>query len=94
MLVVRRLRWDAWNVEHIARHRVLPEEVEEVCHGPYVASETYGGRLRVIGPTSGGRMLTVILAPEGRGMFYPVTARPTSRQERRLYDALTGDDAP
>ena len=33
MIVVRRLTWDSWNVPHIARHGVVPQEVEEVCHG-------------------------------------------------------------
>ena len=63
MLSVRRLIWDAWNVAHIARHRAIPEEVEEVCHDKPVTSETYKGRLRVVGLTRSGRILTVILAP-------------------------------
>jgi len=25
--------WDDSNIHHIARHRVLPEEVEEMSHG-------------------------------------------------------------
>jgi hypothetical protein len=51
MLSIRRLIWDPWNVGHIARHRVTPEEVEEVCHGEPVTSQTYKGRIRVVGPT-------------------------------------------
>ena len=86
MAFVRRLRWDAWNVDHIARHDVTPEEVEEVCHGQPMTSETYKERLRLIGPTSAGRMLTVILAPELQGAYYPITARPASRNERRRYE--------
>jgi uncharacterized DUF497 family protein len=85
MSFVRRLRWTDWNVAHIARHSVLPEEVEQVCHGDVWTTETYSGRLRVIGPTSRGRVLTVILAPEGRGVYFPVTARPASRKERQAY---------
>lgn len=83
MLFVRHLRWVAWNVDHIARHDVTPEEVEEVCHGRCRVTETYGGRLRVIGPTGLGRVLTVILSPEEDGIYFPVTARPASRRERR-----------
>ena len=33
MIVIRRLVWDTWNIVHIARHDVVPDEVEEVCHG-------------------------------------------------------------
>lgn len=47
MLTIRRLIWDAWNVAHIARHHVIPEEVEEVCHGLPQTSQTYKGRIRV-----------------------------------------------
>jgi uncharacterized DUF497 family protein len=86
MLSVRRLIWDAWNVAHIARHRVIPEEVEEVCHDKPVTSETYKGRLRVVGLTRSGRILTVILAPTpDADVYYPITARPADRKERRNY---------
>jgi uncharacterized DUF497 family protein len=92
MLHVRLLIWDTWNVPHITRHQVVPEEVEEVCHGQPITSETYNGRLRVVGPTLNGRMLTVILAPqEEQGVYYVVTARPADRRERRNYDQQRGN---
>ena len=72
---------------HIARpaHEVMPEEVEEVLHGDYTMRETYKNRLLVIGPTRSRRMLAIVLAPEGEGVYYTVSARPASRQERRIY---------
>ncbi len=86
MIFVRKLLWDAWNVAHIARHRVVPEEVEQVCHDAPFTSETYRGRLRVIGATPEGRILTIILAPSGKSeIYYPVTARPADRKERAVY---------
>ena len=86
MLSVRRLIWDAWNVAHIARHHVIPEEVEEVCHDEPITSETYKGRIRVVGLTRSGRILTVIVAPTtDTGVYYPITARPADRKERRNY---------
>ena len=91
MLFVRRLIWDTWNIAHIARHDVIPDEVEEVCHGQPVTSQTYNGRIRVVGPTRRHRMLTVILAPmEEPGVYYPVTARPADRKERRNYEQQRG----
>ena len=91
MLFVRRLIWDTWNIAHIARHDVIPDEVEEVCHGQPMTSHTYKGRLRVVGPTRSRRMLTVILAPtEEPGVYYPVTARPADRKERRGYAQQRG----
>lgn len=95
MLNIRRLRWDDWNVPHTARHQVTQEEVEEVCRGQPVTSETYKGRFRVVGPTRRGRMLTVILAPqEEEGIYYPVTARLADRKERRNYRQQRGDERP
>ena len=91
MLVIRRLIWDSWNVAHIARHVVTPDEVEEVCHGEYIVRQTYDERLLLIGPlligpALNGRMLVVILGPtKKRGVFYPVTARSASKKERNLY---------
>ena len=92
MLFIHRLIWDSWNVTHIARHRVAPEEAEEACHGRPMTSKTYKGRIRVVGPTRSRRILTVILAPKGRGVYYPVTARPASRKERLRYKEQKGDE--
>jgi hypothetical protein len=52
MLVIRRLICEAWNVAHIARHEITPEEVEEFCHGKPIMQEGYGGRSLVIGPSN------------------------------------------
>ena len=80
MLVVRRLIWDPWNVAHIARHQVTPDEVEEVCHGDPIVQVGKQGRSLVFGPTQAGRMLAIVLDPEtGEGVYYPETARPASR---------------
>lgn len=87
MIVVDKLVWDSWNVEHIARHDVIPEEVEEVCHGKYIVRETYDKRLLLIGPTLSERMLAIVLGTTKRkGRYYPVTARPASKKEIRLYE--------
>jgi uncharacterized DUF497 family protein len=85
MLLIRRLIWDPGNVGHIARHQVTPEEVEEVCHGDPILRQAYGGRIMLIGLTSAGRFVAVVLDPAGDDAYYPVTARPASRKERRLY---------
>lgn len=76
---------------HIARHGIIPDEVEEACHGDPYTDEGKKGRIRLVGPTRSGRMLAVILDPEeGEGVYYPVTARPASRQERRLHRGQKG----
>ena len=85
MIYVCRLIWDGWNVEHIARHAVTLEEVEEVCHSDAVVRRTREGRLLLVGRTDAGELLTVILDPQGQGVYYPVTARPASVAEKRSY---------
>lgn len=92
MASLRRLIWDTWNVPHIARHQVTPEEVEQVCQGDPVELQSYAGRLLLIGPTEAGKMLAVVLSPLGRGVYYPVTARPASRKERRYYREQKGGE--
>ncbi|HZU03762.1 MAG TPA: hypothetical protein VFA10_29125 [Ktedonobacteraceae bacterium] len=87
MVYIARLVWDSQNVPHIARHDVVPEEVEEVCHGRHIASQTYKKRILIIGPTQSGRMLAVVLdRTKKKNVYYPVTARPASKREIREYD--------
>ena len=93
MLSIVRLVWDEWNVRHIARHNIVPDEVEEVCHGDPYPEKGKKGRLRLTGPTTSGRMLVVVLDPgEEPGAYYPVTARPASRKERRAYQIAKGGE--
>lgn len=81
MVVVKGLIWDEWNKEHIAKHGVSAEEVEEVFHGKYLAIKSYRKRIQVSGSTKKGRKITIILSPEDRelkpyenGIYYPITA--------------------
>lgn len=90
MVVIRRLVWDPGNVAHIARHQVGPKEVEEVCHGDPLVQQGNVGRTVLVGPTAAGRMLEVVLDPEGNGVYYVVTAHPTSRRDRALYQQEKG----
>lgn len=92
MLSIRRLIWDPWNVGHIARHKVTPEEVEEACHGDPLVQQGKVGRTVLIGPTAAGRMIEVVLDPEGGGVYYVVTAHPASRKDRALYRREKGDE--
>ena len=88
------LRWDPGNAAHIRRHQVRPEEVEEVVAGTGVRRRGQFARTILIGPTSSGRMLTVVLELEVDDRYYPVTARPASRKERRQYAVQMGGGSP
>ncbi len=63
MLVIRRMIWDAWNVAHIARHAVTPEEVEEICQADPQTEDAKKGRIRITGATSKGRIISAFLDP-------------------------------
>lgn len=88
---IEELVWDEWNIGHIARHDVVPTEVEEVCRGAKIANRTYGDRISLIGPTSIGRLLYLVLVPRGGNTYYPLTARVADKKERTVYIEEKGD---
>lgn len=93
---IDRLHWDAWNRDHLTKHGVAPEEAEEVVAGEAVVRETYKERLLFIGPTLGGRVLTVVAGPvpDQAGVYYVFSARPASRKERRYFKEQKGGPTP
>ena len=80
-------RWNAWNVEHIAEHGVLPEEAEEIVQSarrPYPRRE--GDRTyRVRGRTFGGQWLQVIYIVDPSGTIYVIHARPLTESEKKQF---------
>lgn len=81
MTVVNSLIWDDWNREHLTRHHISPEEVEEICHGKHLTVESYRRRILIMGKTKAGKGLSIVLSPEnpnlkpyGHGIYYVVTA--------------------
>lgn len=78
--------WDHHNLEHIARHGVSDEEVEEASADPQrVPFSAHSGHVGLIGKTAAGRVLVVILARKGPGRWRPVTARGASPREKQSY---------
>lgn len=90
------LLWEDGNQEHIARRTVLPEVAEEVIAGTPVVRETYKQRLQFVGPTSAGRILSIVVGPvpDQPDTYYVFSARPASRKERRAYEHATGGAVP
>ncbi|MFQ5801368.1 MAG: BrnT family toxin [Candidatus Methylomirabilales bacterium] len=82
---VERFDWDEDNIEHIARHGVLPEEVEEVFDfGPYLR-KAKGGLYAAYGQTDAGRHLVVFFRYRAKGVIRVITARQMTGRERSLY---------
>jgi uncharacterized DUF497 family protein len=81
------LQWDKFNVEHIAQHDVSVSEIQEACTNQIDVLSGYDGRQMLFGKTNSGRYVTVILARKTKNIYYVVTARDTSKKERRyVYD--------
>lgn len=86
MILITRLIWDDWNMNHIAPHGVTPREVEEACHSEHLSWQSYNDRLVLIGITNAPKILAVVLAPQAdEGVYYVVTARIAHKKERQLY---------
>ena len=81
--------WPEERIEHIARHGVMPEEVEGICFGKSLVQKAKSAGENpvyyVLGQTEAGRYLfcVVIRFPDGTG--YPVTAREMTTKEKRRY---------
>ena len=86
---IDQILWPQDRIQHIARHGVTPQEVEEVCFGqPRVFRAKSEGKnpvYYVLGQTDAGRYLfcVIIQFPDGNG--YPVTARDMTANEKKRY---------
>jgi uncharacterized DUF497 family protein len=81
--------WPQERIDHISRHGVTPEEVEEVCFGKSLVrrtkSEGENPVYYVLGQTHAGRHLFCVVIQLPRGNGYPVTARAMTAKEKRHY---------
>lgn len=84
MLTVKNFIWDDDNIEHIARHRVEPEEVEEVFDSPCHIRRLWGNRYIAYGRSRSGRYLFVAFDYENQEVVV-ATARNMTRREKRFY---------
>jgi hypothetical protein len=87
--MIRRFDWDVANREHIARHHVTPDEVEQVIMNRdslIVKIESRKGETRTVclGLTKKGRYLAAVYTKRGE-MTRVVTAFPMNRSQRKLY---------
>jgi uncharacterized protein len=78
-------RWNAWNIEHVAKHGVSPAEAEGVvrtARRPYPEARE-DDKWRVAGRGIGGRWLQVIFVFDPEDMVYVIHARPLTEREKR-----------
>lgn len=86
MHTISRIRWTDQAIEHLSRHGVTPEEVEEVCFGgePLIRSGREGLHY-VLGQTGDGRYLFIVVREMRRGEVRIVTGREMDTKERSYY---------
>ena len=82
--------WPKDRIEHVSKHGIEPNEVEEVCFGEALVQRTKATGKNpvyyVLGQTAAGRHLfcVVIEFPDGKG--FPVTTRPMTTHEKKRYN--------
>ena len=83
---ITHLEWSEEHISYIARHRVDPEEVKEVCFSHSSCIERgRQGFYYVTGQTGTGRYLFVVLKLLGHGKAKPITARGMDEKEKSRY---------
>lgn len=81
------LVWDARNIEHIAGHRITPDEVEDAVYskGSVVRRGRGENIYYVFGRSYEGRYLFVVLRDLTKGFARVITAPDMSHSERKWY---------
>jgi hypothetical protein len=84
---IENITWDEDTAEHISRHAVSPEEVEEVLFNDSYSPRIMRGkenRYLVYGKTNAGRFLLVVLIIADRKTRI-ITARDMTDGEKKFY---------
>ena len=78
--------WNNGIIEHIARHNISPDEVEDVAFDdePWIRKGREGMRY-LLGYTAAGRYLFTVYVSKGKGIARVVTAMDMDDKTRKLY---------
>ncbi len=88
MRVVSSIKWTVESIEHITRHAVKPEEVEEACFNEDDAPLIRSGKENlhyVFGKTCAGRFLFVVIRFIRHGEVKIITARDMNAWEKNYF---------
>jgi uncharacterized DUF497 family protein len=83
---IKEFEWDDINIDHITRHQVWPDEVEDVAFDddPWIRRGGKGTRY-MLGYTLSGRYLFVVYVLKGKGIAMVITAMDMDNKTRKLY---------
>ncbi len=78
--------WDDNNIEHIAKHSISPDEIEDVVFddNPWI-KKGRGGTRYILGYTVGGRYLFIVYILKSKSIARVITAMDMDEKTRRLY---------
>lgn len=79
------IEWDEDSIDHIWKHRVEPEEVEESMEGRHVFRKGREGTYYVLGRSDSGRYLFVVLARKPSRGYRVITTRDMTTVERQWF---------
>jgi len=82
-MIIKELVWDEFNQDHIQKHGVTKLEIVETSKAIKLTLGGKNGRVMVVGETKIGRLVTLVLAKVETTKYYLITARDSSREERR-----------
>ena len=88
MRAIGSIKWTVESIEHITRHAVKPEEVEEVCFNEDDAPLIRAGRENlhyVFGKTYSGRFLFIVIRFIRQGEIKVITARNMNTWEKNYF---------
>ena len=88
--MIKDIIWTDKAVEHIAKHGVIPDEVEECIFEDspmfFKAPKKPSERLCVLCQSGAGRYLFIVISrPDEKGFVKIITARDMTFKERRRY---------
>ncbi len=78
-------RWNAWNLDHVAKHGLTPDDAEFVVNRarpPYPES-IEDEKWRVRGQTEDGTYVQVVYIFSPERVIYVIHARPLTESEKR-----------
>jgi len=87
---IEKISWDQETADHIFKHSVTPEEVEQALFNELdvaVIMRGREGRYLAYGRTNGGRLLFIVWVRRHRRTKI-ITARDMSKKERQFYKRM------
>jgi hypothetical protein len=83
---ITEFEWDDDNIEHVARHHISPDEIEDVAFDDEPWVKRGRGQTRyMLGYTVAGRYLFVVYILKGKGRARVITAMDMDDKTRKLY---------